>query len=170
MNTSKSAAAAGQADQQSSALAVRDTQLLAQFAEMAAIIPAEQGDGTESILRQILAAETWEDLSTPWSTSDVDDIVGKPMKLESATRRPSALAGGLGIFLVCHLLDPKTGKRLVKVTGSVAIVGIIARAYAINAMPLMVVWRKSERPTDAGFYPQHLDVIDSFGPGRGESS
>jgi hypothetical protein len=139
--------------------------LLEQFAEMAVAIPREDGDGTENILTQLFAAESWDDLNTPWDTSSVDDIIGKRLKLTHVTRRPSTFSGGLGQFLVCHLTDIRTGKTYVKSTGSIAIVGQIAMAYFKGWMPLQVEWVKAERATENGYYPQHLKLLDSFAPG-----
>lgn len=150
-------------DQQSAEVAtITDTKLLEAFAEMAVMIPASNGGGTEDILAKILSATTWDQLDEPWETSDVDDIIGKRLKLTRVERRPSTFRGGLGVFLVCHLLDPKTGKEYVKTTGSVAVVGQIASLFAHGWFPAMVEWCKSERPSERGYYPQHLRVHDIF--------
>ena len=148
---------------------ITDAKLLEQFAEYAVMIPAEAGSGTESILAKILQATTWDQLDQPWETSDVTDILGKRLKVTAVTRRPSTFAGGLGIFLVVSLTDIKTGQEYVKTTGSIAVVGQIAAAYARGWMPLLVEWCRSERPTEAGYYPQHLKVLDSFASANGNA-
>jgi len=151
--------------QQSAEVAtITNKQLLAQFAEMATMIPAELEDGTEAILARILSAETWDDLDAPWETSSVEDILGKTLRIEKVTRRPSTFKGGLGMFLVVTLKDHKTGDTYIKTTGSVAIVGQIAAAYAKGWMPVEVEWMQAERPTENGYYPQHLRITDSFAP------
>lgn len=154
----------GNVDDQASAevATITNHALLTKFAEMVTMIPAEDGNGTENILAQILGATKWEQLDEPWDATDVDDIIGRRLKLTRATRRPSTIGGGLGIFLVVHLEDPSTGATFVKTTGSIAVVGQIVAAYARNWMPLLVEWRKSDRPTEQGYYPQHLIIHDSF--------
>lgn len=155
--------------QQSAEVAViNDTALLEQFAEMAVMIPADLGSGTEDILRKILSARTWDELDEPWETSEIDDILGKTLHVTKVTRRPSTFRGGLGVFLVIHLTDAKTGKEYVKTTGSVSVVGQIARAYAMGVTAMTVEWCRAERPSEGGFYPQHLKVIDAHVPSRGD--
>jgi hypothetical protein len=157
-------------DQQQSAevALVQDAALLAQFAEMAVMIPADLGGGTEDILRKILGAATWDELDEPWETSEIDDILGKTLHVTKVTRRPSTLKGGLGMFLVVHLQDAKTGQEYVKTTGSIAIVGQFARAYALGVKAMTIQWCRAERPSESGYYPQHLKVLDAHIPDKAD--
>jgi hypothetical protein len=163
---------AGQVDdtQGAEVATITDQALLQQFAEMAVMIPADIGGGTEDILRKVLSATTWDELDEPWETSQVEDILGKRLKITSVVRRPSTLKGGLGVFLVIHLTDIRTGQEYVKTTGSVSVVGQIAAAYARGWMPILVEWCRAERPSQNGFYPQHLKVLDSFAAGQGDAT
>jgi hypothetical protein len=144
---------------------ITDRRLIEQFAEMASMIPAEDGNANETILRQILTATTWEDTGKPWDVSDLSDVLNKPLKLMRAKRRVSTYSGGLGMFLVLFLVDEKTGEEFVKPTGSISIVGQVARWYALNAMPMRVEWKRAETASENGYFPQHLKPLDSFGPG-----
>jgi hypothetical protein len=143
---------------------IQDAQLLEQFAEMAVMIPGDLGGGTEDILRKILSAQTWDQLDEPWETSSIDDIIGKTLHVTKVVRRPSTFRDGLGVFLVITMQDAKTGKEYVKTTGSVAVVGQIARAYALGITALTVEWCRADRPSASGYYPQHLRVIDAATP------
>jgi hypothetical protein len=157
-------------EQQSTEVAlINDAKLLEAFAEMAVMIPADLGGGTEDILRKILSAQTWDQLDEPWETSEIDDILGKTLHVTKVVRRPSTIQGGLGIFLVVHLLDTTNGKEYVKTTGSVSVVGQLARAYALGCTALTVQWLRSERPSANGYYPQHLRVIDAAMPAEAAS-
>lgn len=157
-------------EQQSAEVAlINDQHLLEQFAEMAVMIPADIGGGTEDILRKILSATSWDQLDEPWETSEIDDIVGKTLRITHVKRRPSTFRGGLGVFLVVYLTDPRTNKEYVKTTGSVSVVGQIARAYALGVTSMTVQWMRSERPTDNGYYPQHLKVLDAVIPARSDA-
>lgn len=148
------------AQQSADVALINNEALLRQFGEMAVLIPREDGNGTENILSQILSATSWEELDEPWQSTDVDDILGRRLTLIRAIRRPSSFKGGLGQFVVVFMQDKKTGKEVVKATGAIAIVGQIARAYALNCLPLEIEWCKAERPTENGYYPQHLAVFD----------
>lgn len=141
-----------------------DEQLLRQFGEMAVAIPSDDGSGTDDILRKILSARTWDDLDAPWETSDVSDLAGKTLHITKVTRRPSRKRGGLGIFLVVHMTDAKTGQEHVKTTGSVSVVGQLAWLYFKGATAVTVKWHRADEPTEGGFYPQHLEIVDAHVP------
>lgn len=149
---------------------IQNEALLQQFAEMAVLIPADSGNATEDILGKILSATTWDELDRPWEASSVDDILGKQLHVTKVTRRPSTFAGGLGVFLVVHLRDAKTGEEYIKTTGSVAIVGQLARAYALGATAMTIMWCKADKPSASGFFPQHLRIIDAHAPGKGDAA
>lgn len=149
---------------------IQDAALLEEFAHMAMAIPTQEGNATEDILRQVLQAKTWEELDAPWSTSALDDVLGKPMRLTGAKRMPSSFAEGLGVFLVLTLVDPRTGEKYVKTTGSLAIVAQVVRAYFLGVTAMTVIWRRAERPSTRGYYPQHLEVVDGHTPETGSGS
>lgn len=152
-------------DQASTEVAlITDRKLLEQFAEMAVAIPAEKDGGTEDILRKVLSAKTWQEIDEPWRTTAVDDILGKHLHVEKVRRRPSTFAGGLGIFLIVHLADPRDHKKYVKTTGSIAVVGEFARLYFLGATAITIEWCRAPRPTEDGYYPQHIKIIDAHVP------
>lgn len=152
-------------DQESAEVAtITDRALLEQFAEMAVMIPAEIAGGTEDILRKVLSAKTWDQVDEPWEATDVSDILGKHLQVRSVSRRPSTFKGGLGIFLIIKLYDARARKEYVKATGSVAIVGQFAALYAMRATAITIEWCRAERPSESGYYPQHIKVIDASTP------
>lgn len=142
-------------------VAVLDKGLLAQFAEMVTLIPAEDSSGTERILAQILAATSWESLDDPWESSKAEDLAGKILRLDHAERRPSDFREGLGMFLVLHCTDTETGEAKVVTTSAVSIIGQVTRAYALGALPLYVEFVISARATQRGYHPHHLKVHGS---------
>lgn len=156
-------------EQQSAEVAtISDPGLLAQFAEMAAALPAEPGGGTEDILKRILGARTWDELDRPWRTDSIKDILGKQLRLVSVQRRPSTYDGGIGLFCIVKATDPKTGEEHVKTTSSVAVIGQLCWLYFHNASAILFEWCQAVRPTERGYYPQHLKIIDAAIPGPGD--
>lgn len=132
---------------------------VARFAEMATLVPSEDGGGYERILDAILAAESWEALSDPWEATNAEKLRNRRLRIESIMRRPSQFAGGLGMFLVVKSVDTKTGEALVWTTSSLSIVAQLVRAYCLKAFPLVAEVVIADRPTEAGFYPQHLRIL-----------
>lgn len=135
--------------------------LVRRFADMAAMLPAEEGSGSERIIEAILSAGSWEELSDPWESSNGTKLTGKLLKIDVPTRRPSTYAGGLGIFLVVPYTDTANGDAGVFTTSSTSIVAQLVRAYALGAFPVYAEVVVADRPTDRGFLPQHLKISGS---------
>jgi hypothetical protein len=138
-----------------------DPGLVAKWAEMVTLIPAEDAGGADRIFAQLLDAESWEDLNAPWEAAVAEHLVGRRLLLRGASRRPSDFREGLGMFLVLDLWDPHGKRGVVATTSSMAILAQITRAYALKALPLLVEFVVAERPTQAGYRPHHLKIIGS---------
>lgn len=134
-----------------------------QFAQMAMAIPDADGSGAERIVLSILNAKTWDDVDAPWDKSAKDDIIDKEMWIHSIMRRPSSFADGLGIFLVVRAKIEATGEETVFSTSSVSVVAQLAQLYLLDAFPVLATLRKSDRPTERGYWPEHLEISASAG-------
>ena len=134
-------------------------ELVARFVEMATMVPSEDGGGMERIIDQLLNAESWEQLSDPWESTDAEKLRGKRLRVDSIMRRPSSYPGGLGIFLVVKSVDVQTGEALVWTTSSQAVIAQLVRAYAMGWIPCLVEMVIADRPTERGFYPHHLRFL-----------
>lgn len=138
--------------------AILTPDLARRFADMAMMVPSETGDATENILAAILNADSWEGLSAPWDTTDVESIAGRVLRIDSVIRRPSDFRDGLNLFLVVHYVDVTTGEASVLTTSSVSVVAQLVRAYAAGWLPIYAEFVIAERPTEAGYRPHHLKV------------
>ncbi len=142
-------------------------EVVAQFASMAMAIPDAEGSGSERILLAILQAESWDELDAPWSTEKAEAMYNIEQDVYEIMRRPSSYAGGLGMFLVVRAREAVNGRELVWTTGSISVVAQLVKAYLLGALPLRVILTRSDRPTENGYYPQHLQVIANLAPNRG---
>lgn len=131
----------------------------AMFAQMVAVIPDAEGSGSERILLAILQAETWDELDAPWDTEKAEGLYGREIDVYEVMRRPSSFQDGLGVFLVVRAREAVNRREIVFTTGSISVVAQLVKAYLLGAIPLRVILQRSERPTEAGYYPQHLQVI-----------
>lgn len=130
------------------------------FAEMAAGIPeADDSEAYESIVSQLLAADTVDQLNAPWDTDAVDKIAGHQIRVDELTRRPSDFAGGLGMYLVCKGVDQGTGERVTLTTGAVSVVAQLARAYFVGGLPIVAQWIVGDPSPKTGRRPQHLQIV-----------
>lgn len=134
-------------------------ELVAQFVEMAMVVPSEDGSGMERIVAQLLSAESWEQLSDPWESTNAEQLRGKRLRIDSVMRRPSQYKGGLGIFLVVKGVNLGTGEAIVWTSSSAAIIAQLVRAYAKGWIPCVCEIVIADRPTEAGYYPHHLRFL-----------
>ena len=143
-------------DEQEGTVAEFPRELVAQFVQMATLIPSEDGSGMERIIEQLLSADSWEDLSDPWEATNAEKLRGKRLRVDSLMRRPSQYRGGLGIFLVVKSVDLGTGEAIVWTTSSQAVIAQLVRAYAKGWIPCVCEMVIADRPTERGYYPHHL--------------
>ena len=144
-----------------------DPRVLAVFAERATAIPAMEDGGQSDILLQIFAAKTWQEVDKPWQTSRVDDLIGKTLRVTSVRRLPSRYKDGLGVFLVVKMVDVRDQKEYVKATGAISVVGQFVQLYFMGATAVTIKWHQSEMPTEDGYFPQHLEIVDAHVPDHG---
>lgn len=133
--------------------------LLKRFADMAVLIPEGGGDGAARLLEAILNVGNPDDLDAAWRTKDTERLAGEHLMIESAERSSSDFSDGLGVFLIVHAVKVDTGEEIVFTTGSISIVAQIARAYALDALPLSCMIKRAEQPSKNGYYPQHLEMV-----------
>ena len=143
-------------------------ELVARFVQMATMVPSEDGSGMERIIEQLLSAESWEELSEPWESTDAQKLRGKRLRIDGIMRRPSQFQGGLGIFLVVHSTDVGTGERIVWTTSAQAVIAQLVRAYAQGWLPCLAEMVIADRPTERGFYPHHLKFLAGSTHAAGE--
>lgn len=130
------------------------------FAQMAVGIPEASDEGAyESIVTQLLQATDLDALNAPWDTTDGDRLAGHRLRIETIERRQSDYGGGLGMFLVCKGVDMGTGETFVWSTGSVSIVAQLARAWHLQAFPIIAELIVADTPTANGNRPQHLKIV-----------
>lgn len=140
-------------------VAVISRELVAQFAQMASVIPDSEGDGSDRILEQMLAAATWEQLDDPWDADKAQAIAGKRLKILALKRRPSDFRAGLGFFLVVESVDVDNGEMITWITGATSVVGQLVIAWCRGWMPCVVRLVIAERATADGYHPHHLEFL-----------
>ena len=136
------------------------------YASALAAIPEAGNEGWEGILATIARAERPEDLDAAWRSSGGRDFVGRPIEVRSLRRLPSDFGEGLPFFLVADSVDLETGELLAITTGAVGVVGAWAIAAVRGWLPIRGMIVQSERPTDAGYYPQHWQPYREPAAGR----
>lgn len=126
-------------------------------------IPEAPPDAAARIVMAVLGSESIEDIDKPWDAEGMRDFENTMLRVHDLHKMPSAYAGGLGVYLVCQCSQPEVGDMFVLTTGSVSIVAQLVRAYTLQALPLDVIPRKSERATKRGYWPMHLELVRRAG-------
>jgi len=137
--------------------------LLGQVLDAVELIPAEGGGGMEGILTQLLSAASVDDLNKPWSGTSGRELAGRRLSIRDMIRRPSAFDDGPAIFLVVRCADAKTGEEVTFTTSALAVIVQLAIAHKMGLFPLLADIVVSDRPTERGYYPYHLNVLAAGG-------
>lgn len=133
-----------------------------QWQQLAAAIPeASDQEALDQIASQVFNAASPEELSAPWSLAarDFGSLLNIPVRVTSIRKSKSDYESGPGFFLVIDLVQLDTAEKLVVTTGAVAVMAQLIKAYASGWLPLTCVLRQSDRPSAAGYFPQHLEVL-----------
>lgn len=126
---------------------------------MIADIPEAGGDGLSNILEAIATASELRDLDEPWRSSGLEKYINERIRITGLRRMPSSFQGGLPFFLVVDAGVVKTGELVTITTGSVSVVAQLAKAHQLGRIPFDCIPRQSARPSKAGYYPQHLEIV-----------
>lgn len=129
------------------------------FMAMLEAVPEPDDDAAARIVMEIMQAQSIEDLDKPWDVEGMRDYDGTVLQVQSIAKMPSDYKTGLGCYLVCKCTQPGVGEVFTLTTGSVSIVAQLVRAHTLEAFPLEVVPRQSERPTRKGYRPMHLELV-----------
>lgn len=130
------------------------------FATILAAIPEAGEGGYEGILEQLATVENVADLDAPWRAEGMANWIGEPLEIRGLRRLESDYQGGLPFFLVVDAASLETGEKVTFTTGAVGVVAQLGKAYQLGAIPgWRVIPRQSERPSESGYYPQHLEVM-----------
>jgi len=143
-------------------------ELTAQYARLLDEIPWAADDDGSSIILDLLAATTWEQLNTGGKLPKLETFVGQTLKVLSVEKRASEIEGGMPVYL--ELLVQAGGKgEPVKVQTSAGSVMVkLTMLHHFGNLPALVLVTKAEKKTRAGFYP--LDItIQAAEPRKGAS-
>lgn len=134
-------------------------ELVDAYSAMIADVPESGGDGMEGILLALSQATDVADLDAPWRTAGLDDYLNQRLRVIAIRKVPSEYDGGLPWFLVMDAAVVGSGELVTITTGAVSVVAQLVKAWALGAFPLTVIPRQADRPSRAGFYPQHLEIV-----------
>lgn len=122
-------------------------------------VPEANEDAQVDIIRQLLEAKDAGDLNAPFSMEGLQEWEGQPVRIDSIRQMPSDYEGGLGVYLICEVTEPRSGARKTVSTGSTTIIVQLVKAHIAGWLPLLVVPRFAKKPTAAGFTPMHLEIV-----------
>lgn len=133
--------------------------LSAAYESMLARVPDAGGDVFDNILGAIAGADDASQLDAPWRSEGLEDYVGHRLEVRSIEKMPSGFSGGIPWYLIVRGVELDTGEAIVTTTSSISVVAQLAKAYALGAFPWKVTPVIPSRPSRAGYYPMHLEVI-----------
>lgn len=120
---------------------------------------AEDDDGQERVLAQLLAAESPEDLNRPWVPIGIEQQMDTPFQILRVTRRPSDFQDGIGVYVLIHAIDVRSGEPVVRSTGSINIIAQLIMAHTRGWLPLTAIPRGPKRPKPGRKGPYRLEFV-----------
>lgn len=129
------------------------------YEAMIASVPDAGQDGVDGILAAIATAVDIRDLDEPWRSAGLEKLINVPIVVTGIRKVPSSFQGGLPWFLVIDAGIVATGELTTITTGSVSVVAQLVKAHQLGAFPLRVIPRQADRPSAAGYFPQHLEIV-----------
>jgi hypothetical protein len=151
--------AAGEVDARRAAIEAKAVEVLMEF-------PDGGEDGELRIYEQLLSATTLEEIDQPWAINGLGQFVGQVVQINSGTRMPSDYSEGFAWYLVLDAVVCETGEALAMPTSSRAIIMQVGMLRRLGLLPAKFIVRVADKPTDRGYYPQHLEVYREYHTAR----
>lgn len=144
----------------------REAAVLAAVEQLLLEIPYEPEAGMVNILEQILTATTLDELDQPWAINGLGQFVDQVVQIDSITRMPSDYRDGYAWYVVATGVVVETGEALSFSTSSKSIIVQLILARRLGLLPARFIVRVADEPTEAGYYPQHLEVYREYHSAR----
>lgn len=106
-------------------------------------------DAASRILRQILNADTPEEVNAIWEATGLLHRLDRPLLITKLRRRQSDFKG-LGAFLIAEATDESTGEELVITTGAANALGALIKAFVSDWLPARMVFRSEPVKNNPG--------------------
>lgn len=129
-------------------------------------IPYDPDAGMINILESILTATTLDELDRPWAINGLGQFVDQVVQIDRISRMPSDYRDGYSWYVVAEGVVVETGEALSFSTSSKAIITQLILARRAKLLPAKFIVRVADEPTEAGYYPQHLEVYREYHTAR----
>lgn len=117
-------------------------------------------DMQERILRQILTAETAEDVLNAGAITKADDLIGVPMTIMSLRAADSDYEQGADYYLLVDAKIVSNGDMITFQTGAMDVVAKLVALDMKHMLPITAVMERASKATKAGFYPIFLRAVE----------
>lgn len=122
------------------------------------LIPEAGDDVMERMLEMIVTIDRIEDIDAPWNSNGLGEYAGFVLTLRGLKRVASDYANTCGWFLAIDAVLKHDGSGVTVTTSSRLVMGQLITIHEKGWFPCDMIPRYSERPTEAGYYPMHLDL------------
>lgn len=130
------------------------------FRDMILTLPlVDPREATDSIVAAVLNATDLDGLNEPWESDKIETLLDHNIVIDTVKVLPSRYADGAGLFMRAEGVDERTGERVGFATSSWAIMAQLTAAHVQRMLPILCKPVRSDTPTTAGYFPQHLFVI-----------
>jgi hypothetical protein len=112
------------------------------------------------IAKQLLSAESAEDLTKTGQTWSFADLLGVPVEARSVVVQRSTLEGdGPGTYMLIEATNLTSGEDIVITCGAMNVMQRLAIANDRGWLPFRFKVKKSDEPTQRGFNPYIMESV-----------
>jgi hypothetical protein len=109
------------------------------------------------MMERILDSENVEDILGRNAATHAQDMLDRPLMLNSVRYLRSKFKDGLPVFAVMEVTDGETGQPHAVTCSAQNVMTQAAMLWKLDALPIGVVIRRAEEPTANGYYPLWLE-------------
>lgn len=133
-------------------------ELARQLEPLLAAIPEAGQDGETEVLRQILEAQSIEDINRIWDADSLRDHADQLIVVHGLKWRASDFAGAFGVYL---LIDAELtgGTRRVLTTGSLNAVAELVKAASLVDFPFAITYHEQQSRRDPSRTVGRVEIV-----------
>lgn len=129
-------------------------------------VPDGGEEGELRIFEAILSATSLEEIDRPWAANGLGRFVNRVVQIDTIVKMPSDFKDGYKWYLVADGVVVEDGEFLTFMTSSRAIITQLLTVWKLGLFPAKFWVRVAEEPTEAGYYPQHLELYREYHTNR----
>lgn len=112
-----------------------------------------QAAAMNAIMERVLSSTTPDQVLAEELSVPVDRVLNRPIQIERVRIGETDFADGFPYYAIMDVIYGNPPERHVVTVGAFKVMAQLVKLAQLDAFPQVVMFRKAEKPTKAGFYP-----------------